>query len=148
MARVLTMLCFFCLSVSGCGRTGSTAQDAPEATEKVRTVTLTSHLHGDLNSDPTLKIGERIQIVPDESEPFMNHDPVDVMLPNSAPYDGKDQIYFLRGYAVGQSSYTNGHIACHSNTSAARQHKSWNDGWDAGFREREVKFQATPNRAG
>ncbi len=158
MSHFFTLLCFSCLLVLGCGRPQSnsqtrpeptpqtrpepTAQNQPELTETLRSVTLTSHLHGDLTSDPILKIGEHIQVVPDKGEPFFNHDPVDVILPSSTPYDGNDhdgndQIYFLRGYAVGQSSFANGQLLCHSNGSTARKYKSWNDGWSAGYDKRK-----------
>jgi len=66
------------------------------------------------------------------------HDSVDVELPESTPYEGPDQDYYLRGYAVGQTAYANGHFACHSNTTDARQHKAWNDGWETGFRDRKA----------
>lgn len=157
MSHFFTLLCFSCLLVLGCGRTNPTAQNRPESTpqtrskpttqnrpeltETLRSVILTSHLHGDLTSAPILKIGEHIQVVPDKGEPFFKHNPVDVILPSSTPYDGNGQIYFLRGYAVGQSSFANGQFFCHSNGSAARKYKSWNDGWSAGHEKRKQSLK-------
>ena len=103
----------------------------------VRTVTFRSHLDGDIDDDPVVRCGETITVTPDSSEPTEKHDAVVVSLPESTPFqDIKQELYFLRGFAVGQLSAVNHQFAAHSNGSEARQHDSWNAGWEAGFRDR------------
>ena len=73
----------------------------------IRTVTFHSHLDGSLNDDPNLRVGERVQVAPARSEPMSKHDPILVKLPNETPFSGNHELYYLRGFAVGQLSAQN-----------------------------------------
>ena len=124
------------LILSGCGHDVTpSAQNVEIVTP--RRVTLAAHLDGDMESDPVLSVGEQILIVPASEEPFETHKEIHVHLPETTPYSGRDEAYFLHGYAVGQSSEADGQIAGHSNTSQAKRVKAWNDGWVKGFTDRE-----------
>lgn len=98
-----------------------------------RRVTFRSHLDGTVEDDPVVEPGEQIAAVPDRSDPLVSYDEVLMQLPTVTPYEGDDQLYYLRGWAVGRMGDSNGQIAAHSTTSEARRFTAWNAGWMVGF---------------
>jgi hypothetical protein len=72
-----------------------------------RTVTFRSHLDGSLDDDPNVRVGESVQVAPANSEPMSKHDPILVKLPTQTPFTGNRELYYLRGFAIGQLSSQN-----------------------------------------
>ena len=74
----------------------------------IRAVTFRSHLCGADSEDPIVRRGERIRVIPDAEEPPSGrHDSIVVRLPNSTPVQGDDELYYLRGYAIGCLAWHN-----------------------------------------
>lgn len=110
----------------------------------VRRVTFRAHLDGKVETDPVVRPGEIIRVVPDPAEPLANYDAVLMKLPKLdsgafTPDDGENQLHYLRGWAVGRMGDVNGQTAGHSNTSDARRFSGWTHGWLDGFREDNVR---------
>lgn len=97
----LPILCFLCLW--GCQRS-DTAQTDPES---IPDVTLVSHLSDSLDTDPTLKLGQIVRLIPDKSEPTARKESLTMKLPTETPFDGLDEQLYLRGFAVGKLSSHN-----------------------------------------
>jgi hypothetical protein len=106
-AVVLTV-CVVCLTVSY-NLQKATELSATQEVEKsaIRTVIFRSHLDGSLDDDPKVRVGERVQVAPAASEPTSKHDPILVKLPTRTPFTHDDELYYLRGFAVGQLSAQN-----------------------------------------
>ena len=91
----------------GCNQPELT-QTAPQGgADEIRTVTFSSHLAGTVESDPVVKPGQRIRLVPDANEITQNKEAIVVQLPNRTPYDGDDEQNYLRGFAIGKLSAHN-----------------------------------------
>ena len=142
ICRHCSVLFLTMFMLSGCGD-GSTSPTPPSVAAIPRRITLTAHLDGNMESDPALFVGEQIVIIPDADEPFENHGEVHISLPDSTPYAEQDEVYWLHGYAVGQSSAANAQFAAHSNTSQAKRNQAWKDGWLKGFTDREQQKNST-----
>ncbi len=89
----------------GCqGSDTTTIHHSPD----VPSVTLTSHLGGPLDGDPILQLGQTVRVISAESEPPSGRkESLIVKLPTETPFDGPDEQYFLRGYAIGKLSSHN-----------------------------------------
>ena len=91
----------------GCNQQKLT-QTAPQGgADEIRTVTFSSHLAGTVESDPVVKPGQRIRLVPDANEITQKKETIVVQLPDRTPYDGDDEQYYLRGFAIGELSAHN-----------------------------------------
>ena len=73
----------------------------------LESVTFRSHLGGKIANDPVVRLGQRLRVVPDPSEPTRQHESVVVILPKLTPYEGDKRIHYLRGYAVDNLSAHN-----------------------------------------
>ena len=121
--KTLFVVLFFVFCLFGCDRSKparqSTARNDNQAAVRkprdqrtaridnqasIRDVTFRSHLHGELNGDPKPQKGETIRVIPDPSEPMGSHESIFVQLPQETPSENGDELYFLRGYAIGQLS--------------------------------------------
>lgn len=97
-----------------CNRPAADTKAAKKRSESVvptsppspRSVTLRSHLGGDIDDDPQLKLGETIRLVSADNERVGNDPPLLVQLPSETPYSGVDEQLFLRGYAIGKLANT------------------------------------------
>jgi hypothetical protein len=73
----------------------------------LRTVTFRSHLSGSLDDDPRVRVGESVRVAPARSEPMSKHDSIIVKLPAETPFSGNHELYYLRGFTIGQLSAKN-----------------------------------------
>ena len=95
------------LLLLACQRADSTASSA-KTVLPTSDVTLVSHLDGALTDDPDLAPGQTIRVLPHKTEPPSGRrEPVVVTLPSTTPFDGLDQQYYLRGFAIGKLSSHN-----------------------------------------
>ena len=108
MKSIFLVLCSVCC-IAGCGQssTPDSSAAADKQTTEIRDVVFRSHLLRTLEADPTVRLGEKIRVTPDESEATSHHDSILVQLPGETPYKESDELYFLRGFAVGQLSSHN-----------------------------------------
>ena len=102
--NIKRLLLISAVLVTGCNENRSSLTVQPEA---IAAVTFKSHLYGDIASDPSVAKGQKIRVVPDPREPTQNHESIVVQLPEKTPYADDNELYFLRGFAVGQLSAHN-----------------------------------------
>ncbi len=122
----------FLLVIFACERPSESKKNS----ETIPSVTLASHLNGPLDGDPVLALGQTVCVVPHASEPPSGRsESLVVTLPEDTPYSGQDELFFLRGYAIGKLSDHNVRYICYSHSSAARKHESWDAGYQAAIKE-------------
>jgi len=86
---------------------GACGEQRAEDPTSPRDVIFRSHLDGALADDPVVGPGEEIRVLPAPNERTLRRMPVRVTLPETVPFGGPDQLYFLRGYAVGRLTAVN-----------------------------------------
>lgn len=109
MKLVLLAVCI-ASSIPGCGRSPTADPVAVSGDKKpaIRVLTFRSHLRGALDADPEVHPGETIRVTPDATEPTTEHESILVQLPRQTPFTKLDELYYLRGFAVGRLSAHNG----------------------------------------
>lgn len=95
--------------ILGCNQPATTDSSVAtsDQTPEYREVMFRSHLRGSLDADPTVRRGDTIRVTPDDSEPTDRYESILVQLPGQTPYKSSEELYYLRGFAVGRLSAHN-----------------------------------------
>lgn len=104
--RIEPLLMFAVLLSIGCNKQ-TVSEYSSQDKSNVASVAFRSHLVSNSASDPIVKLAQWIRVVPDVNEITQNHDSIVIQLPSRTPYDGGDEQFYLRGFAIGKLSKAN-----------------------------------------